>query len=102
MSKYRLKAKVDANQQKIIKDLRKLPGVSTEVGYNDLLVGFMGITFWYELKNPDKISKKTKKLIKSAKTDTQKDLDKTWTGHRKYVTTFEEILADITKHTIRR
>lgn len=95
------RAKVDSNQKDIVEDLRKLPGVSAEPGYNDIIVGFRGHTFWYELKNPDKISKKTGKLIKSAKRNSQKKLDETWTGHRKYVTSFEEILTDITERTMK-
>lgn len=92
--------KTDDNQQAIVSELRKLPGVSVEVDKDDILVGFRGHTFWYEIKNKDQRSKKTKGLRKSAKRDKQKKLDETWTGHRKYVFTTEEILTDITNRTM--
>jgi hypothetical protein len=92
--------KIDANQQKIVEDLRQLPGVTVVVDKDDILLGFRNSTFWYEFKNPDKISKKTGELLESSKTKRQKELDKTYTGHRRYITTFEEILADITKRAL--
>ena len=94
------KAKIDNNQSDIVKALRKLPGVTVEVNHHDIICGFRGFTMWYEIKNTDQVSKRTKKILDSAKRKSQKKLDKTWTGHRKYATTVEEILADITQHTI--
>ena len=94
--------KIDSNQKQIVAALRKLPGVSVVVDKDDIVLGFRNYTMWYEFKNPNKISKKNGELLESAKTPRQKDLDKTYTGHRKYVTTFEEILADITQHTMGR
>ena len=95
-------AKTDTNQQQIVADLRTIPGVSVEADHHDLLVGFRGYTFWYEIKNADAVSKKTGKIKESSKRDSQKVLDKTWTGHREYATTTEEILTDITNRTTNR
>ena len=94
-------ARIDNNQENIVSALRMLPGVRVEVNHHDLLVGFRGFTMWYEIKNEDQRSKKTGEILESAKRASQKTLDETWTGHRKYVTSIEEIVADITQHTMR-
>jgi hypothetical protein len=88
----RRRQKVDKNQQGIVGTLRKYPGVSVELGYDDLLVGYNLMTFWIEVKAPDAISKRTGLLLESRKKDSQKRLDRTWTGHRAYATTVDEIL----------
>lgn len=93
-------AKIDDNQEEIVKELRKMPGVTVEVNHHDIIVGFRNFTLWYEIKNLDEVSKKTGKIKESAKTPRQKKLDKEWTGHREYVTSTEEILEDITSITI--
>ena len=93
-------ARIDNNQENIVSALRMLPGVRVEVNHHDILVGFRGFTMWYEIKNEEQRSKKTGKIRKSAKRASQKILDGIWTGHRKYVTSIEEIVADITNHTI--
>ena len=101
MGKYRRAAKVDGNQDQIIDDLEKM-GFSVERDHDDILVGKHGFTYWYEIKNPDlACSKKTGKVLESAKKDSQKKLEKEWRGHYKIVSSFEEILADI-KSQLRR
>ncbi len=87
--------KIDRNQKAIIEALRALPNVSVEPGHDDIIVGLRGQTFWYEIKDTSQLSKKTGKLRESAKTEDQKRLDRTWKGHRKYVTSIDEILEDI-------
>jgi hypothetical protein len=96
MAKYRKAAKIDKNQPKIVAELEKRPGVKTRVGVDDILVGYRGKTYWYEIKNPEYAqSKRTGKLLDSAKRDDQKKLDDEWTGHRETVFSVGEILADI-------
>jgi len=51
MSKYRRAAKIDANQNSIVDELRSM-GISVEVGYDDILVGWRGRTYWFEVKDP--------------------------------------------------
>ena len=87
MSKYRRAAKVDANQGEIVKALRAIPGVSVELDHDDILVGYKGVTYWYELKN----GKPTESDIKPD----QYRIWETFTGHYKIVWTIEQILEDM-------
>ena len=93
------KDKVDSNQSDIIKQLRKIPGVTVEPGHDDILVGCidrLGVphTFWYEIKSPDVVNKK-REVQPSAIKKSQQKLIKKWTGHYKIVSTINEILIDI-------
>jgi len=90
----RYSAKTDTNQAAIVAALRSLPGVTVAVNHDDILVGYQGRTYWYEIKNPDAVSKRTGKVRESEKKDSQKILENTWTGHYKIVSTFMEILVD--------
>jgi hypothetical protein len=94
LSKHRRAAKVDSNQNAIVKALRSVPGISVEVGHDDILVGCKGRTYWYEIKNPE-CANKAGVVFESAKKDTQKELEKSFAGHYKIVTTIEEIIDDI-------
>lgn len=89
--------KVDANQTAIVRVLRTCPGISVDVGHDDILVGFRGKTYWFEIKNQAEISRKTGMVKESAKKESQKKLDALWTGHRAYVSTVEQILSIITE-----
>jgi len=82
--KHRRAAKVDANQGDIVKELRKI-GVSVEVGHDDILCGYNGKTYWYEIK-----ASQTSEVKKS-----QELLLETWKGHYKIVWSLEMILKDI-------
>jgi len=87
---------IDDNQKEIVKQLRKIPGVSVELDHDDALVGYKGKTFWYEIKNPKTaFSKKTGELLQSALKDDQKRILDTFTGHYLIVSTLEEILCDL-------
>ena len=92
----RYSAKTDTNQAAIVKALRSLPGVTVAVNHDDILVGYQGRTYWYEIKNPDAVSKKTGKVRESEKKKSQKDLEDTWTGHYKIVSSYDELIKDIT------
>jgi len=94
MSKYRRKAKVDANQVEIVKQLRDM-GYSVQPGHDDILVGYAGHTFWFELKDESCLSKKTGKVLQSAKKESQKILERQWKGHYKIVCTLDEIIEEI-------
>ena len=93
------KKRTDANQAKIVGDLRKIQGYSVATGYDDIIVGFNGITLWCEVKNANKISKKTKELLESAKRDSQIRLDDTFTGARIYVTKASDVTDWYSKNT---
>lgn len=62
--------KTDANQAKIVKELRDL-GYSVELDHDDLLVAKDGRMVWVEVKNPDGRNRLQKK---------QKDLLENWPG----------------------
>ena len=95
MSKWRKAAKIDANQPAIVKALRNIPGVTVQTGMDDLLVGYKGFTYWFEIKEPEKVSKKTGELLESAIKPSQKKLRDTWKGHYSIVWSLEQILAEL-------
>lgn len=90
----RRKDKVDINQPEIVKSLRAL-GYSVELDHDDILVGKHGRTYWYEIKSEDAVSKKTGKVLQSAKKDHQIKLEATYQGHYKIVSSLDEILEDL-------
>lgn len=95
MAKYRQAAKIDANQPQIVEQLRKL-GYSVETGKDDILVGYQGKTFWFELKDPEKaLSKKTGEILDSQIKPSQKKLNTEWKGHYRIVHSIEQILDEI-------
>ncbi len=95
MGKYRRAARVDANQEEIVKLLEGTFCCSVQAGHDDILVGYKGKTSWYEIKNPEHAANKEGKVYESCKKFIQKKLQEEWKGHYKIVTTIEEILTDI-------
>ncbi len=93
--KNRRSAKVDRNQNSIVKALREIPGVTVETEKDDILCGYLGRTFWFELKSPDAVSKKTGYILESAKKPSQIKLEREWAGHYRIVSSIDEILSDI-------
>ena len=94
MSLARRAKKIDKNQQGIVWYLRGLPGVSVEVGHDDILVGYNQMTYWFEVKNPEQANKKGEVFPSALKPD-QVRIKRTWTGHYDIVTTAKEILEII-------
>jgi len=88
-------AKVDDNQKSIVDALRKIPGVTVEVGHDDILVGYRGATHWYEIKRPDCVSKRTGMIRESEITPSERDRYKKWRGHYLIVWELGHILEDI-------
>lgn len=87
--------RVDGNQAGIVRTLRSIPGVTVAVDHDDILVGFRGKTFWYEIKSADVVSSKTGEVRQSDIRDSQKKLKLAFTGHYKVVWSFEQILEDL-------
>ena len=87
-------SKIDSNQNEIVKQLRSIPGVTVAVKHDDILVGWRGNTFWFEIKNPDTI-KKSGELGKNTLQESQKKLIRTWTGHYSVVWNINQILKEI-------
>lgn len=84
--KYRLKARVDDNQKEIVEALRGIPGITVETGHDDILVGYRGKNYWYEIKNRDGKNRKQKSQI---------DLENNWAGHYAIAHTLDDILIDM-------
>lgn len=90
-------AKTDNNQTAIVNALLEIPGVTVEVGHDDILVGRNGRTYWYELKSDLAVSKKTGRILDSKKKSRQKKLEAEFTGHYRIVSSLDEIICEITE-----
>lgn len=88
-------AKTDNNQTAIVNALLEIPGVTVEVGHDDILVGSNGRTYWYEIKSDLAVSKKTGQILDSQKKKSQKKLEAEFTGHYRIVSRIDEILSEI-------
>lgn len=88
-------ARVDANQGPIVKELRSIPGVTVEVGHDDILVGHRGRTYWFEIKSDGAVSRRSGNILDSRKQDGQRELEERWRGHYRVVATLDEILQEI-------
>ena len=88
-------AKIDKNQNEIVQALRQIPGVSVEVGHDDILVGHKGKTFWFEIKAQDAISKKTGFPLDSELTESEIRRLKFYNGHYSIVWDVAQILEQI-------
>ena len=95
MSKFRRAAKIDSSQNEIVSALRKIPGCTVQVGHDDILVGYRLRTYWFELKEPGCVSRKTGLILGSSKKPGQKKLEAEWAGHYRIVSTLTEILTEI-------
>lgn len=95
MGQNRYAKRTDTNEKDIVKTLKGIPGVSVETDHHDILVGYRGLTRWYEIKNPDEISKTTGEPYPGRLTPAEQRRKDTWTGHYKIVSTAEEILEDL-------
>lgn len=94
MAKYRQAARVDDNQAEIVKELRKM-GLSVQLGMDDILVGYRGRTYWFEIKDPAKTLKKDGAYKKGALKDSQIQLTETWKGHYQVVHSLDQILKAV-------
>ena len=88
-------ARVDANQKKVVAELRIVPGVSVAVtsgcgnGFPDLVVGAKGVNILVELKDPDK-PPSARKL-----TPAESRFMECWQGQYMVALTADEILSEI-------
>ncbi len=94
MSRNRYSARTDSNEAEIVKALRKM-GISVETGHDDIIIGHKGKTHWIEVKTPDCVSKKTGKILDSAKKPSQIKLEKEFKGSYHIVSSIDEILEII-------
>ena len=93
MSKFRkINSAVDSNQKDIIDILETIPALAVKTGHDDILVGFRGRNYWFEIKNPDSINKKTGDIKESWIREGQKKIKEEWRGQYDIVTSLDEIL----------
>ena len=84
-------AKVDSNQNEVVKLLRKIPGVSVAItsqlgnGFVDFVVGYKGKNYMIELKDGDKVASKRKL------TADEESFKSMWTGQYTVCNNFEEV-----------
>ena len=87
--------RVDANQTKLVKQLRQIPGCSVAAtssmshGFPDLVVGYQGRTYCFEVKDPDK-PPSARKL-----TTDEIVFRAAWRGHYAVVETIEDCLSQM-------
>lgn len=93
-----MKAKrADANQSELVKQLRKIPGVSVAVthrvgdGFSDLVVGYKGNNFLIEVKDPSQPPSKRKL------TPDEQEFHSEWKGQIATAETITDILNLINK-----
>ena len=87
--------RTDANQPDIVKALRKLPGITVETSHDDIIVGYKGVNYWYEIKEPRHVSNQTGELRPSCIKPSQYKLLDSWKGHYKIVWNVDQILEDM-------
>ncbi len=96
MSRRHQVKKTDTNEKEIVKNLRLIPGVSVETGHDDLLIGYRGRTYWFEIKNPNEIGKNGEPYKRNNETyKKQKKLYDEYRGHYSIVSTIDQILNEI-------
>ena len=88
-------AKVDDSQADIVKALRAIPGVSVDVGHDDIFVGHQGKNYWFEIKSPSAVSRKTGKVKPSEITHSERNRQMYWHGHYSIVWTLDQILREV-------
>jgi hypothetical protein len=88
--------RVDGNQKDIVKSLRS-SGVSVQTGYDDILVGHAGRTFWFEIKNAETLDS-SGNIKNSSIRPGQKELRENWGGQYDIIHSYEEIMDIITEH----
>lgn len=69
--------------------------MTVEPGHDDILVGYRGKTFWFEIKEPSTVSKKTGQVRPSEIKPSQKKLKEEWRGHYQIVWNVDQIIRAI-------
>ena len=87
----RLSGRTDANQSQIVKDLRKMgatvyPTSNLGSGFPDILVGFRGLNYLFEVKDGNQPPSKRKL------TDDEKDFILAWGGQVSVIETSQDAL----------
>lgn len=89
-------ARVDGNQGEIVEALRGIDGLSVAItaglgdGFPDIVVGYRGFNFMFEIKDPSK-PKADQEL-----TEDQQRFHAKWTGQIQKVCSLKEIITTMT------
>ena len=91
MSVRRYAANVDKSQKEIVRQLIQM-GATVELNHDDILVGFMGLNFWFECKTPTNKAGTRPKWGKreNESRERQRLLRERWRGQLDEVYTFEQ------------
>lgn len=95
MSLNRYGVKRDANELEIVKALLKLGCTVMRADQVDLIVGYKGINYLMEVKNPKNKPKKATSLTKYYIAPHQQSLQDTWQGQIAVIETLEQALEVI-------
>jgi hypothetical protein len=79
----------------IVNFLRSIPNVSVEVGHDDILVGYQGKTYWFEIKDPAKALNKDGSYKAGAVKESQWKLMQEFNGHYQIVCGVDPILETL-------
>jgi len=88
-------SKPDRNQGDIVSALRKIPGISVETGHDDILVGYKGRTWWFEVKAQEVVSPRTARVRASEFTKSERHRLSNWKGQYDVVWDVYQILEII-------
>lgn len=87
--------RIDANQPEIVKSLRSIPGVTVKPDHDDIIVGYQGRTYWFEIKDPKKTLNKNGTVKPNAIKPSQVDMLNEYTGHYAIVWSLDDILDEL-------
>ena len=96
----KLKGRIDSNQNEIVTHLRKIPGVSVYstanlgCGFPDIIVGYQGLNYLFEIKDPSKPPSKRKLTVD------EEEFHLKWNGHVEVIETVEEIIEILRKDEV--
>lgn len=92
--KHRHAAKIDRNQPMLVKYLLMVPGVTVALKHDDIIVGYRGRNYWFEIKPPEEIDADGYPYPGRIK-DSQITLLETWLGHYRVVWGLKQMFDDM-------
>jgi hypothetical protein len=87
--------RIDANQPEIVKQLRSIAGVSVVLDKDDIIVGRNKKSYWFEIKDPEKLFNKKGYMQAEQIKESQWELTRNYTGHYEIVWSIDQILRSI-------
>ena len=87
--------RTDESQPAIVKGLRDRH-ISVDLNHDDILVGYAGRNYWFEIKSEDRLFKADGVTFKkNALRPSQIEIRRTWRGHYCVVWSLQQILDQI-------